>query len=83
MALYQSMSRVIMAYTVQEWNADAVAEWCGGEVCQDDDGYTFIKVDTVVGSMDALIGDTIARDNDGATFVLDTDQFSANFKMVA
>lgn len=82
MSLYQARGRIITAFNVQEWNMDAVAEWCDGSILNDGDD-SYIEVETVMGKMDALVGDIIARDSDGATFVLDSERFTEAFVMVA
>lgn len=85
MSLYKARSRVVEAFNIQDWNMAAVAEWCGATIVYSDDleGGFYFEVDTVMGDMDAYVGDIIARDSDGQMFVLDSERFIEEFEMVA
>lgn len=82
MALYRKKPVVIEAVQLDDDNATAVAEWCGGQVSPA--GITFgtcVFIDTLEGVMRADEGDYIIRGVQGECYPCKPDIFAATYEL--
>ena len=73
----------VEAIEVQGWDADRVAEWCGGTVIRNENEHCLgIEIETMEGTMRANLGDFIIKGVKGEFYPCKPDIFVATYEEV-
>ena len=84
MSRHRKRPVVIEAIELRAWDADRVAEWCGGEVQRSEAGHcTGIVIPTLEGDRLASLGDYVIQGVAGEFYPCKPDIFAQTYEEAA